>query len=561
MLSELRKGILGRNGAVDYRTGQFIRRIRHELTLEDVVLPLEDLEFIDKIGEGAFGVVYVGDYKGTQVAIKKLNIPLYLSGSSDDELTKFKEEAYTMSKIRHPNIVLCMGVALETMNSERRSESTTAQVKAALEDVGILGERAPSVTQQKILIVTEYLRKGGLDTLLYGPDEKRVADWNYDLILACALQIARGMLYLHSHGIIHRDLKSSNVVVDDRWVVKVTDFGMSRIIQGFGSNADFGPSANSLNNWIRDTSATDKTKSSGPRYEDSAPQGGHLTTRTGTPAWAAPELSDNSYGFPVDVFSFGIVMWELWARRLPFAQYSSRFDIEDAILRGERPKIEKNEDGEPCPPPYLYIMQQCWAPIPEDRPDFRAIVAGLEKAQEIWDERDAAVREIAEVMDKGPNNGSGLWSSGGSSSFSFSNSFARSTLSTSTVNRIDQHSEREMTTVSKRASFSSYTDSLSLSSQRRSLNLKPTEVSNFTRPHEVTNPMSDIESHGSMRRKSYGGPETRAGAPALNETNALSGSEVLAGENKPTETKRESGIAGCTKRESVTWAETATEEL
>jgi serine/threonine protein kinase len=56
--------------------------------------------------------------------------------------------------------------------------------------------------------------------------------WTYELVLSCALQAARGMLYLHSHQppIVHRDLKSSNLVVDDHWVVKVTDFGMSRMV-------------------------------------------------------------------------------------------------------------------------------------------------------------------------------------------------------------------------------------------------------------------------------------------------------------------------------------------
>ena len=68
--------------------------------------------------------------------------------------------------------------------------------------------------------------------MLYG--EKRISSeqWTYELVLSCALQAARGMLYLHSHQppIVHRDLKSSNLVVDDHWVVKVTDFGMSRMV-------------------------------------------------------------------------------------------------------------------------------------------------------------------------------------------------------------------------------------------------------------------------------------------------------------------------------------------
>jgi serine/threonine protein kinase len=73
---------------------------------------------------------------------------------------------------------------------------------------------------RSICIITEYLEQGSLADILYGGN--RVADefWTYELVLTCALQAARGMLYLHSHQppICHRDLKSSNLVVDDHWV-------------------------------------------------------------------------------------------------------------------------------------------------------------------------------------------------------------------------------------------------------------------------------------------------------------------------------------------------------
>lgn len=73
---------------------------------------------------------------------------------------------------------------------------------------------------RSICIITEYLEQGSLADILYGSN--RVADefWTYELVLTCALQAARGMLYLHSHQppICHRDLKSSNLVVDDHWV-------------------------------------------------------------------------------------------------------------------------------------------------------------------------------------------------------------------------------------------------------------------------------------------------------------------------------------------------------
>lgn len=149
-------------------------------------------------------------------------------------------------RLRHPNIVLVMGVSIVSLilpgpppgfeddddeppshksnddKARSRSQSRTEKEK----------EKKNEKVVRSICIITEYLEQGSLADILYGSN--KVADdiWTYELVLTCALQAARGMLYLHSHQppICHRDLKSSNLVVDDHWVVKVTDFGMSRIV-------------------------------------------------------------------------------------------------------------------------------------------------------------------------------------------------------------------------------------------------------------------------------------------------------------------------------------------
>ena len=89
------------------------------------------------------------------------------------------------------------------------------------------GPKAP--LQKTVCIVTEYLEQGSLADILYGPQRLPAEIWTYDLILTCALQAARGMLYLHSHSppICHRDLKPENIVMDFEGHVYLTDFGLS----------------------------------------------------------------------------------------------------------------------------------------------------------------------------------------------------------------------------------------------------------------------------------------------------------------------------------------------
>ena len=114
--------------------------------------------------------------------------------------------------------------------------------------------------------------------------------------LGFALDVARGMEHLRARGLVHRDLKSLNVFVDAGWRCKVGDLGLSRAV-------------------------SDK-----------------MTARKGTLEWMAPELfdADREYGQPVDVFSFGIVMWEIWAQAYPYSKnrdYPGNFLVQKMKVR------------------------------------------------------------------------------------------------------------------------------------------------------------------------------------------------------------------------------------
>ena len=106
----------------------------------------------------------------------------------------------------------------------------------------------------------------------------------------------------------------------------------------------------------------------------------HMTGNLGTVAWAAPEMfSSNAsstavYSLPADVYSYGVVLWELWHRSgKPWAHCTSKFDIIDAVLAGERPAISST-----CPRIYAALMRDCWQQQPQRRPTFAEVVKVLE---------------------------------------------------------------------------------------------------------------------------------------------------------------------------------------
>ncbi|KAL2544986.1 Serine/threonine-protein kinase CTR1 [Forsythia ovata] len=150
----------------------------------------EDLQIGERIGIGSYGEVYRAEWNGTEVAVKKL-MKQDISGNA---LSQFKCEVDIMLRLRHPNVVLFMGAVTIPPN---------------------------------LSILTEFLPRGSLYKLLHRPniqiDEQRR--------IRMALDVAKGMNYLHTSQpiIVHRDLKTPNLLVDKNWVVKVCDFGMSRL--------------------------------------------------------------------------------------------------------------------------------------------------------------------------------------------------------------------------------------------------------------------------------------------------------------------------------------------
>ncbi|XP_022155390.1 serine/threonine-protein kinase EDR1 [Momordica charantia] len=261
----------------------------------------EDLIIGERIGLGSYGEVYHADWNGTEVAVKKF-LDQDFSGAA---LAEFKREVLIMRQLRHPNVVLFMGAVT----------------------------RPPNLS-----IVTEFLPRGSLYRIIHRPhcqiDEKRR--------IKMALDVARGMNCLHTSNptIVHRDLKSPNLLVDQNWNVKVCDFGLSRLKH---------------NTFL-------SSKSTG-----------------GTPEWMAPEVLRNEpSNEKCDVYSFGIILWELATLRLPWSGMNPMQVVGAVGFQNRRLEIPKEVD-----PVVGRIIWECWQTDPNLRPSFAQLAIALKPLQRL----------------------------------------------------------------------------------------------------------------------------------------------------------------------------------
>ncbi|KAL8130362.1 hypothetical protein V2J09_019517 [Rumex salicifolius] len=181
-------------------------------------------------------------------------------------------------------------------------------------------------------IVTEYLAEGSLRSYLHKNEEKTLPLKN---VVTYALEIARAMEYVHSQGVIHRDLKPENILISGGLHLKIADFGVACD----GSDCD-------------------------PFDDD-----------PGTYRWMAPEMIKHKcYGRKVDVYSFGIILWELVSGRLPYGDMNPIQAAYAVVNKKVRPPLPED-----CPTVMGALIEQCWHSQPEKRPEFSQIVKVLEQ--------------------------------------------------------------------------------------------------------------------------------------------------------------------------------------
>ena len=180
-------------------------------------------------------------------------------------------------------------------------------------------------------LVLEFMPGGSLFDVIHGITRNiRIQSIN-----AVALSVADGMTYLHNQvpQIIHRDLTPSNVLLDAAGNARIADFGISRFKFEVGS-------AN--------------------------------MTYIGNPRWRAPEVTrGEAYSASVDVYAFGLLVWEMFSGKVPFQDLEGpRASYEAA--QGRRPEIPQS-----CPAIWAELIRSCWDPDPSKRPFFSQILQGL----------------------------------------------------------------------------------------------------------------------------------------------------------------------------------------
>jgi serine/threonine protein kinase len=237
------------------------------------VIRFSELTLTRRLGAGSYGEVFEGRWRGSVVAIKRLFIGA--DGCSDEFRTEFTKEVMVLMQLRHPRIVLLLG--------------HTSPYDP--DGVGLIFELAEGGSLYS-----------ALHTLRLMVHERQIA-----------IDLGEALHYLHTRTpqILHRDLKSLNVLLDaGRRHATLCDFGASR---------------------IKETSHAS------------------VHTMVGTGAWMAPEiLSDEAHGAPADVYSYAMVLYELAAKSVPFGGKSALILARLVVDQRKRPEIPAGASWRLC---------------------------------------------------------------------------------------------------------------------------------------------------------------------------------------------------------------------
>ncbi|CAM9188952.1 unnamed protein product [Choristocarpus tenellus] len=282
------------------------RKRRRAAMLQQHEVPEDQVTFfpdVAKLGKGGFGTVELVEYNGHLAAAKVVDF-----NDLDNNAPAAERLKTTFAKELHVMVLL-------------RSEYTVNVYGAITKSPG------------RLVLLMEFMEGGDLRSLLSKDSAPLEEHFSHTL----TLDIALGMEYLHSKGMIHGDLKSANILLNNKNQAKIADFGTVRTVEEYTTLATLHKPG--------------------------------LTLK-----WSAPEvLNQERIRLESDVYSFGIVVWEIVTRKLPWADVGRPMDVLLEVCSGGRPDIPDN-----APSLLHQLMQSCWASWPGDRPPFSKILTLLQ---------------------------------------------------------------------------------------------------------------------------------------------------------------------------------------
>ncbi|XP_020087589.1 serine/threonine-protein kinase HT1-like [Ananas comosus] len=289
---------------------------------EEWEIDLSKLELRYLVAQGTYGTLYRGTYDGQDVAVKLLDWGE--DGFATDAETaalrsSFQQEVAVWYKLDHPNVTKFVGASMGTTDLKIPPKSSTSGSETIL-------------PAKACCVVVEYLPGGTLKQYLIKNYRRKLP---YKIVIQLALDLSRGLSYLHSKKIVHRDVKTENMLLDAHRNLKIADFGVARV---------------------------------------EAPNPKDMTGETGTLGYMAPEVLDGKpYNRKCDVYSFGICLWEIYCCDMPYPNLSFT-DLSSAVVHQNlRPEIPRC-----CPTALASIMRKCWDANPDKRPDMDEAVRLLE---------------------------------------------------------------------------------------------------------------------------------------------------------------------------------------
>lgn len=262
----------------------------------DLVLDESSIVFGDVVGQGGYGLVYKARWMNADVAAKAFRT------NSDKNYVPsiFFSELKLLCLMRHPNITLLLGFCL----------------------------------RPQCIIITEYVSHGSLFDVLH-KKRRHNSDWNFSRSVSVALEICFGMVYLHSHDVLHCDLKSSNVLLGESFEVKICDFGLAHLLDESCCEGQLGMNIGCV----------------------------------GTHNWTAPEvLRGEEYSKSADVYSLAMILWEMVSRQVPLHGLSVLQVIGIVGYGRQQLRLPRG-----CPEPLGLVLQGAQRRTPRARPSFQEL--------------------------------------------------------------------------------------------------------------------------------------------------------------------------------------------